>query len=263
MKNKKEIVIIILITFILNSCEQISPNKNNSFRGKGSTLITVEDSLNHYYEFREVNTKIDIKSGKEQCKNYGLISKNLNEVYSYGLNIKLFLSNMLSIPEKDISYQDENINEYSFELNYKMKNNFDLINTEIIINKVLDNYNLKLETDSIIVEAYNIKIGDSTKLNNNIYKNKIEKRSYTTKGFETDFKGITIKQLSNYLNMSNNLYHFYSEIESNSFYNFKITAKSNIKSLNQVLKEKYGLILIKDSLKIKKVVIKKTAANTV
>jgi hypothetical protein len=263
MKEKTIILIIISSIFLINSCQKISPNKNNSFRGKGSTLIEIEDSPSYYYELREINTKIDLKSGKEQCQNYGMIRQDSKEIYSYGLNTKLYLSNLLNIPEKDIFYQDEDISKYCFELNYKIKNNSELINKDIVINKVLNNYKLKLQTDSIVVQAYNLKIIDSIKLKNSLSKNKIGEYSYTSKNFETEFKGATLKHLADYLNKHNPSNHFFSDQTNiNSVYDFKIIPRSNIKYLNEVLKKKYGLIFENDSLKIKRVIIK-TAANTV
>jgi len=263
MKERTLIAIVILLFNLTSSCEKISPNKNNAFRGKGSSLIETENSTSYFYEFREVNTKIDLKTGEKQCKNYGISDISPNEIYVYGLDLKQSLSNILGIPEKDIFYQDPDFDKYSFELNYRMKNNLNYINRDTVVNKILNIYNLNLKTDSTTVQAYNLIILDSLKLKNNISKNKIGESSSKMNNYETDLKGVSLKYFSDYLNMHNPNYHFFSTTETSSFYDFKVISKSNIDLLNKKLEEKYGLIYKKDSIKIKRITIIKKAANKV
>ncbi len=260
VKKLTTLLFLTVISFI--SCEKIEPNENNLFKGKGSTLISKEDSTNYYFELRNIKTKYDVKTGEKQCKNYRVNMIASNEFYTYGLGLKNCLSNLLGIPEKDISYQNTDFDKFIFELNYKVKNNLERIDKNLVSTKILEKYNFELKTDSAIVRAYNLKIIDSLKLENSISKNKIGESNTRMSNYEAELNGISLKHLANFLNLNSPIYHFCSEIDSESFYDFKIKPKSNIKHLNEDLEEKYGLNFKADSLKIKRIIIK-TAANKV
>ncbi len=224
--------------------------------------MALEDSTNYYFEMREVNTKFDVNTGEKQCNGYGMGYARSDEVYTYGLNVTNALSIILDIPRKDIILKNKEFEKQYFEFNYKSKNGLGKIDKNVAINKILDKYNLKLQSDSITVKAFNLKVLDSFKLKNHLSKNKIGEYSYKYKNFETELKGVTLKHFADYLNKQSPLYHFFSETEIDNSYDFKIIPNSNIDHLNKTLEEKYGLIFEKDSLKIKKITIK-TAANTV
>jgi hypothetical protein len=163
-------------------------------------------------------------------------------VISYFLEItklKMMISKLLDKEEKLIKFVPSDKLDSIINLQFKTTSN-NIDSKKIILDELLNVYNLKITKTNVLQKVWELKILNSTFLMN--HKSDLQDESTITfSPNEIYMKSVSLNKLVEAINLNYDKYVFTKTFLTNNF-NFKIK-KNNFDNLRKSLKNEYGLTL--------------------